>query len=440
MTLNLSMELDGAFLLCIGGGKAQAQKLLHLFSILAQQGPAQAPLKIRILSPQISPELEALLARVEEICGPGKVELDIERRPYQDTDLEAPGLNLVYAFTDNPNLNGEIAQACRYRKILVNAAGQTGSGTVTSPASTVLENASKSSFLLSVASLSGPSETRGKNPRAARKILAELSDKFSKSSNTAMNSYLPNPPPNRPPYLPFMLGLQKVIVFAGERGEGLQKVEKLALYAQELVLVPENPPATWASTAPEAPLRGTELVFEPGPVRWVAENLAFTKERRVRVLEHTASWYLARPWRIRGLLRGVDYVCSDLLSRPNNEALHRICHKKHIRHTVVDTKDLSDTWFMSLVDSGPLVAGISSRGNCAFYSKKLREELEQDFAQRAPLAQALGELRSALPRKNRSTVLEAAWNDPLFRTLARSNPEAAVKRGMELDIQSKGAS
>lgn len=429
MIINLSMELDGAWLLCIGGGRAQKQKLGYLLANLEQQTKPLSPLAITLISPEISPELEALLSNAQDSLGPEFLAIELIRREYQEADLYKAGRspNLVYAFTNKPELNAQLARLCRTKGILVNAAGISGPGTFSSPAIGFTKDTNGGGFLVSVASLEGTSKTRGRNPRAAKAVLDSALGKGH------------NPPPDRPPYLPFMLGLQNVLVLGGERGEGLQKTEKLSLYAKQVTVVPENDQSSWAKTAPEAPLHGQDLIFPPGPVRWVAEKLWFTTERRARIAPHSAAWYCARPWRLKRFLKTFDFVCSDLVNRRENELIHRVCSSLHIRHTVVDTKDLSDTWFMGLVDAGPVLAGISSRGNCAFYSKKLREELELDFSQRAPLAKALAELRAALPRNNREEVLEKAWKDPHFSLLAIQDPQAAQLHGLSLQAHTKGA-
>ena len=42
-------------------------------------------------------------------------------------------------------------------------------------------------------------------------------------------------------YMPLMIDLRKVVVLGGERGEGLQKVPKFAVFTDRLIVVPEAP-------------------------------------------------------------------------------------------------------------------------------------------------------------------------------------------------------
>ncbi|NCN41385.1 hypothetical protein GW916_09060, partial [bacterium] len=190
-----------------------------------------------------------------------------------------------------------------------------------------------------------------------------------------------------------------------------------------------------------APVWDGMFVFSAGPLRYVAEDLAFPSEKTAEILPACAAELLmpfihqgrkkAHWWfglksaqqRLETLFQGVDYIVSDLKDRAQNEVLHFLCKKMGIRHTVIDNKELSDTWFMSLIDSGSIVAAISTRGNCAFYAKKLREELQQEFQDRAPLARTLARLRNELLPQKRRQGLKKVYDSTEFLLLARAGKE-----------------
>jgi siroheme synthase-like protein len=109
------LDLDGARILFVGGGRAAAQKL----ALLADLAPA-----LRLVAPRIDPDVEALAARF-----PGA---EVFRRPVAEADLD--GVALVYSFADDPAVNSEVEAWARARGLWVNAAGARGPGSFTSPA------------------------------------------------------------------------------------------------------------------------------------------------------------------------------------------------------------------------------------------------------------------------------------------------------------------
>ncbi len=250
-----------------------------------------------------------------------------------------------------------------------------------------------------------------------------------------MDDSFKGPGPGAAPYMPFMIELNNVLVFGGEKGEGLQKTEKLSLYARNVTVIPGGP------IPDNAPVWDMSFVFSRGPVRYVAEDLAFPQEKSAEILpvsvkalfepfihqgEKKSQWWFglkSARRQLRQLLQDRDYVVSDLPHPAYNEILHQECKRLGIRHTVIDNKEYSDTWFMSLVDAGPILAGISTRGNCAFYSRQLRQELEQDFRRRAPLARTLTRLRDELPRKGRHQGLQDAYASSRFIELVKTGRE-----------------
>ena len=95
------VELCGKDCLVVGGGKVALRKVEKLREFGA---------KLFVISPEILPEL-AVMEGV--IC---------QKRQFQKTDLE--GKELVVAATDDEALNHRISQACRAKKIPVNAVDQ----------------------------------------------------------------------------------------------------------------------------------------------------------------------------------------------------------------------------------------------------------------------------------------------------------------------------
>jgi len=151
----------------------------------------------------------------------------------------------------------------------------------------------------------------------------------------------------------------------------------------------------------------------------VAEKLAFKQTVRVPLAKQAAS-----RWNIGRYLRGADFVCSDLADRTLNERISHLCAKRGIRCNIIDTKDLGDTWFMSLIDVPGLLTGISSRGECAYAARAAREDLHEDLAQQGRISQILSRARAAYlatpgakPAKGALTMLESLHHNPDFRKL-----------------------
>ncbi|MGI9862576.1 bifunctional precorrin-2 dehydrogenase/sirohydrochlorin ferrochelatase [Moorella naiadis] len=98
----LVMELTDRPCLVIGGGNVSERKVLNLL---------EAGAKITIVSPQVTRTL-ADLALASQVAW--------WRREYRESDLE--GMVLVFAATNNPDLNARIAATCHQAGILVNVA------------------------------------------------------------------------------------------------------------------------------------------------------------------------------------------------------------------------------------------------------------------------------------------------------------------------------
>jgi len=205
-------------------------------------------------------------------------------------------------------------------------------------------------------------------------------------------------------YMPIMVDIQRVTVFGGERGEGLQKTQKLALFADELLVVPET-----AMTA-----RTIEL--PAGPQSELREKLPLPAPRSVPVHDKRAGELTDGELRV--LIAGRTWVVSDLENRAINERIFRIAGEERVLCTVVDTKDLCSVWFMSLVQTEHIKVGISSGAKVSFFAPRMREYLQPLVERREVEASVLARIRGEHSRETRVQVLERLYADPRFRSLA----------------------
>ena len=204
-------------------------------------------------------------------------------------------------------------------------------------------------------------------------------------------------------YMPIMVDIQRVTVFGGERGEGLQKTQKLALFADDMLVVPEGG-------------CGPAIELPAGPQSEVREKLPLPAPRSVPVHPQRAGELSDDE--LRGLIAGRTWVVSDLESRNVNERIFRIANEEHVLCTVVDTKDLCSVWFMSLVQTEHIKVGISSGAKVSFFAPRMREYLQPLVERRELEASVLAQIRSEHPRETRAKVLERLYADPRFRSLA----------------------
>jgi precorrin-2 dehydrogenase/sirohydrochlorin ferrochelatase len=102
----LSVDLQGKPVLVAGGGTVAARKLPELLRSGAE---------ITLVAPQVSPSLERLLPAIR-----------LERRPFLPGDEQ--GKYLVFACTDDPAANRDIAALCRQGNILCNVADAAEAG------------------------------------------------------------------------------------------------------------------------------------------------------------------------------------------------------------------------------------------------------------------------------------------------------------------------
>jgi len=212
-------------------------------------------------------------------------------------------------------------------------------------------------------------------------------------------------------YMPLMVDIKKAVVFGGERGEGLQKTQKLALFADELLVVAESLPAE------------LEIVIPAGKPSEVNENLLLKTERRVPV--HAAA---AADADLEALIAGSTFVTSDLADRRLNENIVAAAKKHHVLYNIIDTRDLCDTWFMSLIETEHLIAGLSTKATATYYVTRLRRELEPKFVRWEAEAAFTASARELLPPERRFSGLKALWASPWLRLVLRwRGPDAAVK-------------
>ncbi|MGD9949866.1 MAG: bifunctional precorrin-2 dehydrogenase/sirohydrochlorin ferrochelatase [Desulfobulbus sp.] len=98
----VSLEITGRLCVVVGGGKVAARKVR---GILAAGG------RVRILSPELTPQLATLVAQ-------GTIEW--WQKTFVSEDLA--DAFLVFAATDKPSVQAEIIEAARSRNLLINVA------------------------------------------------------------------------------------------------------------------------------------------------------------------------------------------------------------------------------------------------------------------------------------------------------------------------------
>ena len=104
------IDLEGETALLVGGGEVARRRAQTL---------AAAGLRLRVIAPQIAPELAALADECFE-------------RPFEPGDIQ--GAAVVVACTDNPLLNDEVTRLARAAGSLVNHAGEARRGNLRFPA------------------------------------------------------------------------------------------------------------------------------------------------------------------------------------------------------------------------------------------------------------------------------------------------------------------
>ncbi|MFB6356179.1 MAG: bifunctional precorrin-2 dehydrogenase/sirohydrochlorin ferrochelatase [bacterium] len=218
-------------------------------------------------------------------------------------------------------------------------------------------------------------------------------------------------------YMPLMIDLERVVVFGGEREEGLQKTEKLAVFADELIVVPES------NEAPE------EIVLEQGPLNRVPESLELAERRVIPIHEEPVATQ-----NIPELIEGATFVTSDLEDEQLNQRIAEVCERKNILCNIIDVKELCNTWLMSVVDTPNIIAGLSTKGGCAFYSQRTRVELEEEFEHRSGVSKIFTELRNGLREDqcNLCTLDIVYKNEDMKEILEKEDWKKALEVGQQL--------
>jgi precorrin-2 dehydrogenase/sirohydrochlorin ferrochelatase len=217
-------------------------------------------------------------------------------------------------------------------------------------------------------------------------------------------------------YMPFMIDVSRAVVFGGERDEGLQKTEKMAVFADELLVVPEST---------EAP---SEIVLEKGPLNRVPESLSLDETRRIPVADQPASEETLGDY-----IEGATFVTSDLEDESLNRSIQEACEERNILCNIIDVKELCNTWFMSVIDEPNMIAGISSKGGCAFYSQRTRIELEEQFRKRSEVSNVFTEMRDHLREEqcNLCALTVVYEEDQIQELMEQENWDEVLRVGKE---------
>lgn len=139
------------------------------------------------------------------------------------------------------------------------------------------------------------------------------------------------------------------------------------------------------------------------------------------------------PAGLEAALAGATLVISQVDDDAFNERLAAACRRRNVLLNVGERPDLSSVYATAVIEHPALLVSISTRGACPFYARKVREELEAEFAHRGRVASVLAGLRRLLPPGRRGEGLAAVYADPTFqRALRDRDYEAARRRGEEV--------
>jgi len=95
----------------------------------------------------------------------------------------------------------------------------------------------------------------------------------------------------------------------------------------------------------------------------------------------------------------VSFVIMSLNNKELNRRLSNICKNYRILVNVVDDKDLSDIIFPAIIEKENLLLAISTKGECPYYSKRLKEELIEFISSKGREAKLL-----IVARKNNNSM------------------------------------
>jgi len=140
------LNLQGKSVLVIGGGNVATRKVLGLL---------EAGARITLVSPEITPEIKKAVTKQAVVW---------VNRKYSDIDLG--GAMLVFAATDNAELNEEIARQCHLRRIFCNVVNNPHCCDFVTPS-----RIRRGSLTITIS-------TDGKAPLLTKKIRQELEEHF----------------------------------------------------------------------------------------------------------------------------------------------------------------------------------------------------------------------------------------------------------------------
>src|SRR5579871_907816 len=142
----LTLEIAGETCVVVGGGMVAERKV---------SGLLEAGARVRVVSPQLTPALQALAAAAQ---------IEAQRAPYDPSCLT--DALLVFAATDDRAVNAQVAADARARALLVNVADAPEEGRFIVPS--VVR---RGEFCLSIS-------TGGANPMLAARLSEEMEQRF----------------------------------------------------------------------------------------------------------------------------------------------------------------------------------------------------------------------------------------------------------------------
>lgn len=107
---SIELNLEGRNVLVVGGGRIALRKVKTLL-------PTGA--RITVVAPQFDPEFENLSSKGEARPHTSHL-ITLKNRPYEPLDLR--GIFMVFICTDKPDINAQVSNDARARRILVNNA------------------------------------------------------------------------------------------------------------------------------------------------------------------------------------------------------------------------------------------------------------------------------------------------------------------------------
>lgn len=110
---SIELNLEGRNVLVVGGGRIALRKVKTLIPTGAH---------ITVVAPQFDPEFETLKTgdKVPELSRGAEASITLKQRPYEPLDLRC--VFMVFICTDKPDINAQVSNDARARRILVNNA------------------------------------------------------------------------------------------------------------------------------------------------------------------------------------------------------------------------------------------------------------------------------------------------------------------------------